>query len=121
MVDCPTTAANAAERTAVKRNIKREPTEKVTYRLRKGLALGVGKLADELEWSEARAAGFVLEAGLAALYGRDGEVDRLREVGNARRKVAAAEREARALVAKVRKQTADVLRPKKPADAGHQF
>lgn len=101
--------------------VKREPTERVSYRLPKSKALAVGELAEGLAWSEAKAAGFVIAAGLAALYGRPAEVQRLIEVEKAQRKVAAAQRDAKQLVAKARKATAAVLRPKKGATGTHPF
>lgn len=101
--------------------VKREPLVKCSYRLPAGVAAAVEKMAAECGWSDAKAAAFVLEAGFAGLFGKASEVSRLAEVGIARRKVTAAEAEARALVAKVRKSTAGVLRPKKPAEGSHKF
>lgn len=101
--------------------VKREPTERVSYRLPKSKALAVGELAEGCGWSEAKAAGFIIAAGVAALYGRQAEVTRLIEVEKAQRKVATAQRDAKAMVAKARKATAVVLRPKKAASGTHPF
>lgn len=101
--------------------MKREPTERVSYRLPKSKALAVANLGEECGWSDAKAAGFIIAAGLAALYGKPAEVEKLVQIGIARREVAAAERAAKAAVAKARKKHADVLRPKKADTGTHPF